>query len=478
MNNFPGEPRSFAAGFAIGGKGYMGTGSNSLGVNLQDFWEYNAATDTWTQKANFPGVARSSAVGFEIGTVGYIGTGMNLADFWEYNPSTNSWTAKANYGGGAMSGSSGFGISSLGKGYLGATGLDALSNFTKKFYEYDQATNVWTSKAQPPLNVGSNPVMRYWAVEYAIGTKGYMMSGMGTMAANCKDLYEYNPATNTWATKAVYTAGFGLWEATGFGIGAKGYLVTGEDDTGTMVNNNREYDPASNTWVASTPFPSLGRVGSVGFTINGCGYVITGRMSNGVTTNEVWKFCPVVLPIELVSFTGENNGNKNLLQWKTQTESNNHFFTLERSTDAVNFYSIAVVQGAGNSRTEKFYSYNDEDLPGGATYYYRLKQTDFDKQQSYSGLVSITSSSEVKALIYFDGNCDLLKINANLQAGAGVIVEVIDPIGTVVYSESIFVNGDVKSITPINLSSLAKGAYLVRLSEVSGKVIMNSKFVK
>ena len=41
----------------------------------KDFWEYDPATNAWTQKADFGGTARLDAVGFSIGSKGYIGTG-------------------------------------------------------------------------------------------------------------------------------------------------------------------------------------------------------------------------------------------------------------------------------------------------------------------------------------------------------------------------------------------------------------------
>ena len=56
----------------------------------KDFWEYDPSTNTWTQKLDFGGTARHGAVGFAIGNKGYIGTGYNgtsgTKDFWEYNP--------------------------------------------------------------------------------------------------------------------------------------------------------------------------------------------------------------------------------------------------------------------------------------------------------------------------------------------------------------------------------------------------------
>src|SRR5690606_23222705 len=82
-------------GLGIGNKGYLGTGNDANG-NKTDFWEYDPATDTWTQKAVVPGYGRDEAAGFTIGNNGYIGGGYAPKTFYEYNPATNSWTQKAN----------------------------------------------------------------------------------------------------------------------------------------------------------------------------------------------------------------------------------------------------------------------------------------------------------------------------------------------------------------------------------------------
>src|SRR4249919_3048148 len=63
-------PRGSAVSFSIGNKGYIGTGDS-----YNDFWEYDPATNVWTQKADFGGKGRDWATGFSIGNKGYIGTG-------------------------------------------------------------------------------------------------------------------------------------------------------------------------------------------------------------------------------------------------------------------------------------------------------------------------------------------------------------------------------------------------------------------
>src|SRR3972149_4634935 len=82
--DFGGTGRYPATGFSMGTKGYIGTGYD--GSYRKDFWEWDQATNVWTQKADFYGI-RWAATGFSIGNKGYIGLGSDgvsyQQDFWE-----------------------------------------------------------------------------------------------------------------------------------------------------------------------------------------------------------------------------------------------------------------------------------------------------------------------------------------------------------------------------------------------------------
>ena len=71
-----------------------------------NLWQYNTLTDTWTQMAALTGSQRNSPVAFAIGTKGYFGTGGSFNDFYEYDEPTNTWTTKANFGGTGREGAS------------------------------------------------------------------------------------------------------------------------------------------------------------------------------------------------------------------------------------------------------------------------------------------------------------------------------------------------------------------------------------
>ena len=94
-------------------------------------------------------------------------------------------------------------------------------------------------------------------------------------------------------------------------------------------------------------------------------------------------------PIELLGFSlfSHKDGYVKIL-WETLTETHNDFFTIERSIDAENWEILTQVAGAGNSSEPlKYQAVDAKPLPG--TSYYRLKQTDFDGDYTYSQIIDL-----------------------------------------------------------------------------------------
>src|SRR3972149_7007617 len=98
------------------------------------------AVNPWTQKATFGGPGRHRPFGFTVGNQAYVGGGWNGSvmyfDMWQYDPASNTWTQKANVVGQAWT-STGFGIGT--KGYLVGGG-------TSNTREYNTLTNTWITK--------------------------------------------------------------------------------------------------------------------------------------------------------------------------------------------------------------------------------------------------------------------------------------------------------------------------------------------
>ncbi len=276
--------RSSAASFSIGNKGYIGTGTDGTSF-YRDLWEYDPATDVWTQKAILPGVFRSGAVGFSVNNKGYIGTGYSntgtyLNDMWEYDPVSNTWLQKANFGGAARIWAVAFTIGS--KAYVG-TGADA-SSARQDFWEFDPQANSWIQKADFAGGI------RYGAAGFSIEGRGYLGTGHDGSSAK-SDFWEFNPTLNIWTQKTSY--GSSYYGTTGFSIGQRGYIGLGRSTSNYFTNYFQEYNPLTNSWT-SFPFKGTGRsfassfiIGNTAFT--GCGY-------DGTNVNDFYelKGAPVI----------------------------------------------------------------------------------------------------------------------------------------------------------------------------------------
>lgn len=107
-----------------------------------------------------------------------------------------------------------------------------------------------------------------------------------------------------------------------------------------------------------------------------------------------------VLPVKLIDFEAKVDNTAVNLYWSTATELNNDYFTIERSLNGLTFDEIGRVSGSGNSNVVNNYEFTD-DSPIEGTYYYRLKQTDYNGEFEYVKLITINYLKEE------DGTCVL-----------------------------------------------------------------------
>jgi hypothetical protein len=277
--NLP-SPRYSTFSFAIGTRGYVGGGYNGTAPQL-DLWEYDMATNVWTQKANILGNTRPAAVGFAINGKGYYTGGLLLSGnpdgtTCEYDPVTNSWVEKAYYPGPPKYNAFGFVVNN--KLYYGGGRTNPISD-NYDFWEFDPAANTWIQKA----NV---PTQRTGATGFGIGDKGYYVGGYNTSGAGYfNETWEYTPATNTWAAKAPLPAS-GRGHAAGFVIDGMAYITCGGLGGVTVTRELWQYNPGTNAWTAKAQYGGSAREGSFSFAIGKKGFVGSG--GGGVV--DMWEY--------------------------------------------------------------------------------------------------------------------------------------------------------------------------------------------
>ena len=94
------------------------------------------------------------------------------------------------------------------------------------------------------------------------------------------------------------------------------------------------------------------------------------------------------LPIELLSFDVYMIDTTVNVKWSTASESNCDYFTVERSTNGIDWKEVAQVNGSGTSSTVHSYNTVDLNVPYGYSYY-RLKQVDYNGQYEIFPIKSV-----------------------------------------------------------------------------------------
>jgi len=171
-----------------------------------------------------------------------------------------------------------------------------------------------------------------------------------------------------------------------------------------------------------------------------------------------------ILPVELVKLEAKPIDNKYIeINWETATEINNEGFQLLRSTDGVSFDVIAWFDGAGNSSETITYLYEDHEVQAN-TYYYRLKQFDFDGNTSLSPIVNASITSKENNVFVSSlfpnptNNNSKLVINTNEEQDVKIVV--YDIIGRKVYSKNVLLDEGQNHIL-LRSKSLSAGVYSV-----------------
>ncbi len=179
-------------------------------------------------------------------------------------------------------------------------------------------------------------------------------------------------------------------------------------------------------------------------------------------------------PIELLSFTAKYNSEKEVdINWVTATELNNDFFTIERSTDAINFSDLIYFQGAGNSSQVLEYFSIDRNPFSGISYY-RLKQTDYNGDYSYSKIEMVNIVQSDFEIINSYCNNDQLEISISSNEKTTLNFELFNLEGEKVFYINEYIESGQKKIS-IPTNSLAKGMYIVKASD--GKQLLAKKII-
>ena len=269
----------------VDGKIYAIGGGTMEGV-FSIVEEYDPVADTWAKKADMP-TARftlsTSVVDGKIYAIGGLSKEWNQRPMVEmYDPVADTWTKKAD-----MLTAGEFVSTSVVNGKLyaigGCFGIVTLA----RLEEYDPATDTWSTKADMPTARGhglSTSVVN--GKIYAIGGS----SRTGSFWTGVSTVEEYDPATDTWSTKADMPT-TRTYHSTSV-VDGKIYVVGGQvyHDRFVMSPTVEEYDPATDTWTTRADMIPTPRSSLSTSVVDGKIYVIGGSL----TSRNPYEACPTV----------------------------------------------------------------------------------------------------------------------------------------------------------------------------------------
>jgi hypothetical protein len=226
-------------------------------------------------------------------------------------------------------------------------------------------------------------------------------------------------------------------------------------------------------WTISFSIPAGAPSGA--FAINISVNITTDEPSPGGSVVTATSFSSSILPIELSRFDAQVTGQNVILNWATETETNNKSFVVERSYNGRDFEAVGTTEGAGTSITTKSYTMEDNTATAttSAVAYYRLKNIDFDGQESVSKVLSVKlrSGNSININGIYPAE-SALALSANENTEATVSIMTID--GQILSAQAMELNKGYNKAN-IDLSNLNRGLYFVVIR--TGNEVVTKKFV-
>jgi hypothetical protein len=183
------------------------------------------------------------------------------------------------------------------------------------------------------------------------------------------------------------------------------------------------------------------------------------------------SICSIILPAKLLSFSGEKDGQRNLLHWKVIDGYNVRFFDIEKSADAVNFIHAGTAAGS-TDYNHPFLFIDNAPYPG--TSFYRLRITEMDNSISYSNIVPIRDQYSPAVIVYPNPTAGSATLYYYARQAGVTSIRVLQLDGRLVLSQQLNLARGANFLQ-LNLASFANGVYVLKLNDEPGLRLLVGK---
>ncbi|WP_462251960.1 T9SS type A sorting domain-containing protein [Ekhidna sp.] len=247
-----------------------------------------------------------------------------------------------------------------------------------------------------------------------------------------------------------------------------------ESTSGTVPDNDEiidgsylrliQYDNGGTAW------------GDLGLDANSSDLVnlssITGTITSFFGTDDFYTIgseaSNTLLPVEMISFSGQSTNSSITLNWSTSSELNNDKFEIQHSVDGKEFKVIGAVDGAGTVNEQRDYRFL-HSTPYLADNYYRLRQIDFDGQFEFSNIILVSHDGFTNPFSLYANPISDGVLKFSYKSDEQPNISLTDLNGKIVWTD-LFLNGS--DTYEIDVSTLNTGVYILRVNQESEKVII------
>jgi hypothetical protein len=185
----------------------------------------------------------------------------------------------------------------------------------------------------------------------------------------------------------------------------------------------------------------------------------TPLVADGPST-ELGNLASAPLPVTISSFTANEKGSANEVQWATEIEENLKNFEVEKSNDSKNWTKLATVLPNMSQR------YATMDLTPFASTYYRLRSIDKDGREDISNVIVVNRKTGKFTLTNVSPNptADNIYVKFETAENVEVMISVSDIFGRVVASQKANATTGFNAAN-IELSQIPAGPYFLNIND-------------
>ena len=179
---------------------------------------------------------------------------------------------------------------------------------------------------------------------------------------------------------------------------------------------------------------------------------------NGINSFSRWTLFNDnnVLPVRFISFNASCQGDKVELTWKTAQEQNSSHFNIERSTDGIRWTTIGNLQAAGNTASEKSYSFTvNQPLQNS---FYRVAGYDLNGRVQYTNVLRTSCNVTDVFNLWPNPSHDIVFVNILSANESQGMIKVFDSKGGLVKVQKATVSRG-SNLISVDIKSIPKGVY-------------------